>query len=62
MQEFLNMGGYGSYIWPSYGITAVVMLGVLIASLKSLKTTEATYKRLLDEMAENVDLSKEAES
>ena len=62
MQEFLDMGGYGAYIWPCYGITAVVMLGVLIASLKSLKSTEATYKRLLDEMAENVDLNKEAES
>ena len=62
MQEFLDMGGYGAYIWPCYGITAVVMLGVLIASLKSLKSTEATYKRLLDEMAENIDLNKEAES
>ncbi|PCI38595.1 MAG: heme exporter protein CcmD [Rhodospirillaceae bacterium] len=62
MQDFLNMGGYGSYIWPSYGITAVVMLGVLIASLKSLKSTEATYKRLLDEMAEDVILNKETES
>ena len=62
MQDFLNMGGYGSYLWPSYGITAVVMLGVLIASLKSLKSTETTYKRLLDEMAENIDLTNKTES
>ena len=62
MQEFLDMGGYGAYIWPCYGITAVVMLGVLIASVKSLKSTEATYKRLLDEMAENVDLNHKTES
>ena len=62
MQEFLDMGGYGAYIWPCYGITAVVMLGVLIASVKSLKSTEATYKRLLDEMAEHVDLNHKTES
>lgn len=26
MTEFLNMGGYGFYVWSSFGITAVVVL------------------------------------
>ncbi len=26
MQEFLNMGGYGAYVWSSFGLTAVVLI------------------------------------
>ena len=26
MSEFLDMGGYASYIWTSYGITLVVIV------------------------------------
>ncbi|PPR09206.1 MAG: hypothetical protein CFH41_02723 [Alphaproteobacteria bacterium MarineAlpha11_Bin1] len=29
MNEFLNMGGYGAYVWPAWGI-AVFFLGILI--------------------------------
>jgi len=25
MSEFFEMGGYASYVWSSYGLTAVVM-------------------------------------
>jgi len=25
MSEFLNMGGYAIYVWPSYGIAAVLL-------------------------------------
>jgi heme exporter protein D len=27
------MGGYGAYVWPAYGVAAVVMLGLLATSL-----------------------------
>ncbi|MCX7058015.1 MAG: heme exporter protein CcmD [Pseudomonadota bacterium] len=26
MHEFMNMGGYGRYVWPSYGLAAAVLL------------------------------------
>lgn len=26
LQEFIALGGYGGYVWPAYGITAVVMI------------------------------------
>lgn len=29
------MGGYGVYIWPAYGVAAVVMLGLLAASIRA---------------------------
>ena len=30
--EFLAMGGYGFYVWLSYGACVIVMFGILIAS------------------------------
>ena len=39
MTEFLDMGGFGSYIWSSYGF-AVICLGWLnYASWRKAKTT-----------------------
>ncbi len=26
MSEFFNMGGYAMYVWPSYGLTLIVLL------------------------------------
>ena len=26
LQEFLQMGGYGAYVWSAYGLTAVVLM------------------------------------
>ncbi|MEG3619321.1 heme exporter protein CcmD [Magnetovibrio sp. PR-2] len=53
MSEFLSMGGYAAYVWPSYGLTAVIMLVLLIASLRSLNSTEKTFKRLKAEVGPN---------
>ena len=26
MSEFFNMGGYAMFVWPSYGLTLIVLL------------------------------------
>jgi len=31
--EFLDMGGYGFYVWTSYGIAAVVLLANVLVPL-----------------------------
>lgn len=46
MQAFFSMGGYGAYVWPSYGLTAVVLVVLLVASARGLKSTEAEFTRL----------------
>jgi len=51
MQDFFSMGGYGTYVWASYGLTAFVMLALLVSSIRSLKSTEATFARLKQAMA-----------
>lgn len=50
MMEFLAMGKYAAYVWPSYGLTLVIMVVLLVASLRSLKSTEATFERLKAEV------------
>lgn len=42
MAEFFAMGGYGVYIWACYGLAAVVMIGLLVASLRTMRLNEAT--------------------
>jgi heme exporter protein D len=46
MTDFLAMGGYAAFVWPSYALAALVLLGLLIASLKGLRDAEATVKAL----------------
>lgn len=46
VSEFFAMGGYAGYIWPAYGLTALVLGGLLIASWRSLRHREKTLKGL----------------
>ena len=41
MTHFLAMGGYAAYVWPAYGVAAAVLIGLLVASLRSLRAREA---------------------
>ncbi len=34
------MGGYAAYVWPSYGLAALVFLGLLVTGLRGLRTVE----------------------
>ena len=60
MAEFFSMGGYGAYVWPSYGMTAVVMAVLLFTSLRSLKATETAFDRLKGEAGANKKKHQEA--
>lgn len=46
MTDYFAMGGYAAYVWPSYGLAAAVMIGLLVVSLRELKDNEATLKAL----------------
>lgn len=34
MAEFFDMGGYGRFVWSSYGAFAVVILGLVVWTLR----------------------------
>ncbi len=49
MAEFLNMDGYGVFIWPSYVIVFVVLIGLGIQSRKWLANLEKAVQDLKPE-------------
>jgi len=47
MSEFLDMGGYAGYVWPSYGLTlAVVVLNIVWARRLLARSREEARRRL----------------
>jgi heme exporter protein CcmD len=47
IKEFLNMGGYGLYIWLSYAFAAASLVSLYYLSVKklnSVKTLEHLYQ------------------
>ena len=53
--DFLAMGGYGLYVWGSFGATVLIMTVEPIVVARNRKTTIARLKRQLraDARAEN---------
>ena len=41
LNEFLSMGGYGAFVWPSFGLTVAVLVGLWLQSAAALKDAEA---------------------
>jgi heme exporter protein D len=48
MLNFLSMGGYAAYVWPALALTAVVLIGLLVASLRTLRARERQLALLED--------------
>jgi len=46
MAEYFAMGGYAAYVWPAYGVTVVVLVGMLVATLRNLRAREAMVRAL----------------
>jgi len=44
--SFFEMGGYAAYVWPAFGVGALVMIGLLVLSIRRLRLREAALKRL----------------
>ncbi len=45
--DFIAMGGYGFYVWGSFGLTALIMAIEPIAVMRNRRTTLARLKRQL---------------
>lgn len=46
MSEFFSMNGYGFYIWSSFSITLLLMLGEMFVLKKQRKERLRTIKRI----------------
>ena len=45
--DFLHMGGYGLYVWGSFGVTALIMIVEPIIVARNRKSTISRLKRQL---------------
>ncbi|MDX9707706.1 MAG: heme exporter protein CcmD [Azospira sp.] len=43
--DFLAMGGYGLYVWGSFGVTALVMIAEPLIAMRNRKALVARLKR-----------------
>jgi heme exporter protein D len=39
--SYLEMGGYAAFVWPAFGLSAVVLTGLLVHALRALRRSEA---------------------
>ena len=46
LAEFLAMGGYAAYVWPSFGLALLVVVGLALASRRALRAAESELARL----------------
>ena len=45
LQEFLSMGGYAAYVWPSYGLAALVIIVNAVSPSHRLRAKLAELRR-----------------
>jgi heme exporter protein D len=46
VQTFLAMGGYALFVWPAFGLTAAVLIGMLVTTLHRLRALQSDLARL----------------
>ncbi len=46
MSGFFDMGGYGLFVWPAYGLVFVTLFGVALASWRRERQKARLLRRL----------------
>ncbi len=44
--DYLQMGGHAAFIWPALGLTAAMLILMLVVTLHGLRRGEATLRQL----------------
>ena len=44
--NFLAMGGYAAFVWPAYGVTILVMVGLVVQSLRRYRRGQRELEAL----------------
>ena len=53
LAEFISMGGYAPFVWSSFGIVLIVLVGNIVAAKSQRRRITAEIKRLDTGQAEN---------
>lgn len=46
MGEFFAMGGYAGFVWPAYGLSALVLVGLTVMSLRGYRRSKSLADQL----------------
>jgi heme exporter protein D len=46
LTDFLAMGGYAAYVWPAYGLAAVVLIALLVQSWRSARRRDTELEQV----------------
>ena len=46
VESFFHMGGYAAFVWPAYGLAAVVMLGLVTSSMSRLRRNQQRLQEM----------------
>mgnify|MGYP000117682889 CR=1 FL=1 len=46
LMSFFHMGGYWPYIWPAYGVVAMLLIGLLVWTLIALRQSRTELEAL----------------
>ena len=46
LSTYLAMGGYASFVWSAYGIAAIVLGGITVASWRRYRASQDALERL----------------
>lgn len=43
---YLDMGGYAAWVWPAYGLATLALVGILVTTLRTLKSRQKEFDEL----------------
>ena len=46
MTEIFDMGGYGAYVWSAWGVAVLVLGGLIVASIRTMRVRERELAEL----------------
>ncbi|TXH31871.1 MAG: heme exporter protein CcmD [Rhodospirillaceae bacterium] len=46
VSTFLAMGGYAAYVWPAYGVAAIILIAFAIDSWRRVRVAAADLRRM----------------
>lgn len=55
MSDFLDMGGYGAFVWPAYAVSAVGVGGLCFFLWRRSRIVRARLKSVEERAAQKVD-------
>ena len=45
LAQYFAMGGYAGFVWPAYGLAAIVMIGLAVLSVRRLASVTRLASR-----------------